>query len=183
MGSEMCIRDSFNKMESKREARLEYLKNLQAAIESGQINSEIDPDLLEGDSIVKADILRQRLEDPEASDSIMKRAGELRQSLKEIRERVDAFAETEKELLQVSRITDLDANDDGKLTRDELRNRTQAEFNLGDVNLDGEIAGKEIEDLASLDLLTYISNEFIEVLPGQLTDMNNLILELSLIHI
>ena len=172
----------FNKMESKREARLEYLKNLQAAIESGQINSEIDPDLLEGDSIVKADILRQRLEDPEASDSIMKRAGELRQSLKEIRERVDAFAETEKELLQVSRITDLDANDDGKLTRDELRNRTQAEFNLGDVNLDGEIAGKEIEDLASLDLLTYISDEFIEVLPGQLTDMNNLILEISLLQ-
>ncbi|MFK7766869.1 MAG: hypothetical protein AB8B55_06575 [Mariniblastus sp.] len=187
----------FRKLEAKREGRLAYLAKLQAAIESGEIISEIDADLVEAESVVEADVLRKRLEDPEIDSlefimvdgkeeppqySILKRAGDLENSLKNIREKVRSFSKTENEYLKIERLNALDVDEDGKLTREELRNLSQSEFIMADSDMNGAIAGQELDNLLSRELLGYIKAEFFERIPGQLTEMNNLILELSLLQ-
>ena len=121
------------KLESTREGRIEYLAKLKKAIASNRIDSSIQPDLLAPDSIQEAGDLRERLTDMDNEDSVLSRAARIKQQITDIKAKITAFDETEKELSKVQ-------------------------------------------------IFEYIRSEFQEKIPGQLSELNSLALEISLLQ-
>ena len=115
------------------DARVAYLKKLQATIDSDRIESSIEPDLLKPESIQDPERLRERLADLENKDSVLSRAAS-------------------------------------------IQNRTCGHQikNLRIFNHPKRLDKKEI--------FQYIRSEFQERIPGQLSDLNNLVLEISLLQ-
>ena len=127
------LEQDFDVLDRKREARLAYLNKLKTAIESGQINSPVDPGLFETDSLPETGELRAILSDLDSKDSILSRAARVKQELSDIKTKIAQFKQTE-------------------------------------------------NVLSKKELYEYLLNEFQEKIPGQLSEINNLVLEISLLQ-
>ena len=127
------IEADINDLENKRDSRLAYLNKLKAAIESGQINSPVDPGLFETESIPETDELREILLDRESKDSILNRAARAQAEIANVKAKVAGFKQSEREL-----------------------DKTK--------------------------LYEFVLTEFLEKVPGQLSEINNLVLEMSLLQ-
>ncbi len=127
------IEADINYLNEKRNERVAYLDKLRIAIESGKINSPVDPRLFETESLPETAELRQILADSDSKDSILNRAARVKAELANIKSRIAGFKQTESEL------------------------EKQA-------------------------LYEFVRTEFQEKIPGQLSEINSLILEISLLQ-
>ena len=96
------IERDFEKLESVREDRLAYLKEVTKAIQGGQIISSVDEELFSENSVQEADDLRLLLTNPaqdededETTRSILKRAELLGDKIEEVMDKIDGFSSVE----------------------------------------------------------------------------------------
>ena len=127
------LESDFEKLEQTRSDRLAYLEKLQATIESGGIESSVDPRLFKAESVQDASRLRKILDDPDAEESIVNRAAVVKMDLESLKSKISQFSKTENEL-------------------------------------------------SKKELYQYTLDEFQEKIPGVLSEMNNLVLEISLLQ-
>jgi len=153
------IETDLDKLATKRDSRIAYLRNVKRTIDSGEIISSVDPKLFEEDSIITAEELRKTLINPEldardtvigadgreelAPRSILKRAEILKAELQDVKAKIANFSKVE-----------------STLSREVDKNRPESDP----------------------ELYKYIISEFQQRIPGQLSELNNLALEMSLVQ-
>ncbi len=79
------LEDDFAKLDSVREDRIAYLKELQRAIATGEIESDVDPRLYESDTVPLGPELTKVLYDENNVRSVVNRISQLRQQLERIK--------------------------------------------------------------------------------------------------
>jgi outer membrane protein TolC len=151
------LESDFKRLDSKREARLAYLETVQASIDSGRVISSVDDKLFEPESIPKLDNLSKRLTDPELDNRefIINEDGE-----KEVPPR---------SILKRAEILKADFEAVTKKINDFKKAQQEMKRVPGEGELDPE-------------LYNYILTEFQQTIPGQLSELNNLMLEISLLQ-
>ena len=153
-----------DKLEAARPDRIEYLKKVKAAIDAGEIISSVDPGLFEASSVVSPGQLRKALADPEmdAKEFIMV-DGKKELPPSSILKRAGILKQ---ELLEVKqRIAKFEDAQESKSKKSEVVEGTESNPVYNDP-----------------ELYDYIVTEFQERIPGQLSELNNLALELSLLQ-
>ena len=154
------LEKDFDRLESVRDARVEYLETVKKDISSGRISSNVDDGLFESDSLQDASRLRKALSNPELDNkqiivksngtreipprSILKRAENLNRELAEVKARIEDFKSVQK-----------------------TKSRTAETFE-----------GTELDP----ELYRYILQQFQQRIPGLLSELNNLALEMSLLQ-
>ena len=120
-------------LDANRDKRIAYLKQVQAAVDSGEIISNVDPGLFKPDSVQDPQELRDRLAKPDSVESLVNRAARLKL----------AFVEIQTDIAQFE--------------------KTQANLN-----------NKELYD--------FIETEIQGKIPGRMSELNALVLEISLLQ-
>ncbi len=159
------IETDLRKLEDTRADRVAYLKKVKRAINAGKIISSVDPELFEAKSIVDPATLRKSLIDPEmdSRETIIDEDGEEVLAPRSILKRAEVLQKELQEAKQ--RIADF-AEAEASISK-------KAEV------IEGTEKNPVYEDPALYD---YIVTEFQEKIPGQLSELNNLALELSLLQ-
>lgn len=154
------LETDFKKLEDSRQTRIDYLEKVKEAIDSGRIISNVDEGLFDADSLKVASKLRKAISDPEmdAKEFIIGEDGRREPAPRSISKRARILKEQFAEFK--SRIESFE-EDQGKMSREPEM--------IGDTEYDPE-------------LYTYIDKEFQQQLPGQLNELNNLALEMSLLQ-
>jgi len=153
-----------DKLEAKRPARIEYLKKVKRAIDAGEIISSVDPGLFESTSVASAGALRKLLSDPkvDAQEFVMV-DGRKELAPRSILKRAEILKQ---ELLEVKqRIAQFEEVQKSKSKKAKILKGTESDPVYNDP-----------------ELYEYIVAEFQEKIPGQLSELNNLALELSLLQ-
>ena len=153
-----------DKLEAARPNRIKYLKKVKRAIDAGEIISSVDPRLFESSSVVSAEVLRKALSDPEIDDKeFLMIDGKKELAPRSILKRADILKQ---ELLEVKQlIAKFEDAQESKSKKSEIVEGTESDPVYNDP-----------------ELYDYIVTEFQEKIPGQLSELNNLALELSLLQ-
>ncbi|MDG1874893.1 MAG: hypothetical protein P8J27_13345 [Mariniblastus sp.] len=153
------VEADLRKLEAKRTSREAYLEKIQQEVEDGKIISNVDPKIFQPESILKADELYRGIDNPELDEQefIM----------------IENRQETPQRSI-MKRATTLKA--DLKNVQNKIAGFREVEKTLG--KTPQKVGDIEIEP----PLYRYILNEFQQTIPGYLSELNNLALELSLVQ-
>ena len=153
-----------DKLEAKRPARIEYLKKVKRAIDAGEIISSVDPRLFESSSVASAEALRKLLSDPEVdAQEYVIIDGKKELAPRSILKRAEILRQ---ELLDVkTKIAEFEEVQESKSKKAKVLEGTESDPVYNDP-----------------ELYEFIVAEFQEKIPGQLSELNNLALELSLLQ-
>ena len=153
-----------DKLEAVGPDRIEYLKKVKRAIDAGEIISSVDPGLFESSSVVDADLLRKALSDPEMDNKeFIMIDGKKELPPRSILKRAKILKQELTEVKQ--RIAEFEDAEKSKSKKSEVVEGTESDPVYNDP-----------------ELYDYIVTEFQEKIPGQLSELNNLALELSLLQ-
>lgn len=154
------LEEDFKKLDSVLESRAEYLERVKKAIASGRIISNVSSDLFEPDSIQDPDKLRKAVVDPDMDNRefVIDANGKKNPPPRSILKRAEIL---KKDLAEVKKSIANFAEAQATKSRDPK-----------------VIGGTEYDP----ELYQYIVSEFQRRIPGQLYELNNLALEMSLLQ-